>query len=273
MFGPVRSAIFVDFDNVGSEAMRASAANWVDWLERGLFRDGEKKRRFIVKRVYWNGKKDEHRPFFERAGFEAFACRPLAVNKHSSGDKSASDLRLAIHVMDAWRLDRRLKEVFIFSCDTDFVPLVDLLRENDIRVIALGNENDPSSAIYRDHADVVISLRELREAFAYKPAVKPARKVSAPKPKPAAAASTSQSPVDKAADAVVAVAARTPGLPVGRKTLIRALEQVGGLEKTGPNRWFGMGSYELLIAEILKRRPALKRRTAPNGGAHIFWDE
>ena len=285
-----RSAIFIDFDNVGSDAMRRSIPNWMSWLESGAFRARERRRKFVVKNIYWNGKKDEHREFFEAHGFEAFACRPIATTKLASGDKSASDLRLAVHAVDHLYRTKGLKEVFIFSCDMDFVPLVDLLRERGVRVIALGNENDPSSAVYRDHADHVISLRELKNAFTYDAAGSKRRDrdaaaapsggaVKAPVAKPSAEAPApsdggSAKPVmEQAADLVVGVASSTAGLRIGKMTITQALSRIRGFTKSGPNAWLGKANYEALMREIVRLRPALKWRDDKNGGFAIIYDE
>lgn len=284
-----RSAIFIDFDNVGSDAMRRSIPNWMAWLESGAFRARERRRKFVVRNIYWNGKKDEHREFFEKHGFEAFACRPIATNKLASNDKSASDLRLAVHAVDHLYRTKGLKEVFIFSCDMDFVPLVDLLRERGVRVVALGNENDPSSAVYRDHADHVISVRELKNAFTYDgakqkrrdrdadvaslPAAAPAANAPAAAPAAPVEAASGKPVLEQAADLVVNVASRTAGLRVGKMTITQALSRINGFTKSGPNAWFGNDGYEALMREIVRLRPVLKWRGEKNGGFAIVYDE
>lgn len=268
LWGRARSALFIDFDNVGSNEMRDRAAAMVAWLEAGEFKKGERARRFLVKRVYWNGKTDEHRAGFERAGFDAFACRPIATNKVAA-NKSASDLRLAVDVIDVHHRWRSIREVFLFSTDTDFVPVVDMLVERGVRVVTLGNEKDSSSAIYRDHADDVIPLRQLYDAFRYQP---PQPRRFGGDPIEAPAPEFAGDVLELAAQLIVELAQRTPGLPIGRRTITRTLQKLPGFSSAGRTPWLGLGSYDRLLAEILRRRPtALKLKAEVNGGVSIYY--
>lgn len=287
MFGrPVASAIFIDFDNVGSGELRGSIARWTAWLEDGAFAPARRRRRrFLVKRVYWNGRSDQHRQEFEAAGFEAFACRPVAANKQFSNE-SAVDLRIAIDVVDVLHRYRSkgLKEVVLFTTDTDFVPLVNLAREAGLRVMTLGNEADSSSAIYRDHADAVIGLRELRAGFGYERARRgwagvwrlAGKPAPAPDPDPdpvglSAPAPDRRAPLNRiarAAEAIIKAAEATPTQAVGRKRVIKILGRaLPGFATFGPRAWLGKGSYERMMDAILAARPdKLKARPDANGG-------
>lgn len=159
---PVPAALLVDFDNVVSKLASDFAENpgvWVKWLETGGHDPNGRRRRFLIKRVYWNEHNEVYREAFEAAGFEAFACKSEAKSK-----KSTADMVLALDALESLYSDDRLREFVLLSTDTDFVPLVDRLQQHDRGVITLVDERDVSSAVYRARADLVITRHALGDA-------------------------------------------------------------------------------------------------------------
>jgi hypothetical protein len=159
---PVPAALFVDFDNVVSKLASDFAENptaWVRWLEAGGHEPNGRRRRFLIKRVYWNEHNEVYREAFEAAGFEAFACKSEAKSK-----KSTADMVLALDALEALYGEDRIREFVLLSTDTDFVPLVDRVQDNDRAVVTLVDERDVSSAVYRARADLVITRHALGDA-------------------------------------------------------------------------------------------------------------
>jgi len=159
---PVPTALLVDFDNVVSKVTTEFAERplaWLRWIESGAHDPSGRRRRVLVKRVYWNAHNEIYRGVFEAAGFEAFACRSEAKSK-----KSTADMVLALDAMDALCGEYLIKEFIILSADTDFVPLLERLQDNDRRVVALVDERDISSAVYRGRADLIITRHDLSDA-------------------------------------------------------------------------------------------------------------
>jgi hypothetical protein len=152
----------VDFDNVVSKSVPEFAEQplaWVRWLETGGHEPGGRRRRFLMKRVYWNSHNEVYREAFEAAGFEAFACRAEAKSK-----KSTADMVLALDAIQACLAEDRIREFILLTTDTDFVPLVDRLQDHDRRVVVLVDERDVSSAVYRARADLVITRTAFGDA-------------------------------------------------------------------------------------------------------------
>lgn len=152
--GYIRSALYLDFDNVFSglfkldpeAAIQFAEAPGV-WLARlsntALTADGP--RRWLMLRCYLNpAGKVKHpnpppqqpwlffskfRPSFVRAGFEVIDC-PLY-----NATKNAADIRIVVDAVDALAADTRYEEFVIASGDSDMTPLLQRLRRADRRTV------------------------------------------------------------------------------------------------------------------------------------------
>ncbi|MEO1367055.1 MAG: NYN domain-containing protein [Acidobacteriota bacterium] len=159
----VRSALFVDFDNIflGFDRQQTEAAvlfgthpeKWVRWLEHGApigDEDGGPVRRLLVRRCYINPRSfHEYRPYFIRSGFEVVDCPPL-----TSQGKTSADIMMAIDMLDALAHSTRFDEFIVLSGDADFTPVLLRLRKHDRRtaVLAVG----PASPAYKSSSDTLI---------------------------------------------------------------------------------------------------------------------
>ena len=114
MFGRRKKcALLIDFDNVlgmTSGEFTTSIAKWMEWLEDGAFDEKRQKRKFLIKRVYWNPLYDRYRDPFEAAGFEAFACGAIAKSKKSSADMVITARNLHNWAPNAPFLEKVLKD-------------------------------------------------------------------------------------------------------------------------------------------------------------------
>jgi uncharacterized LabA/DUF88 family protein len=274
-----KSALLIDFDNVigmtGGDLV-TKIENWMAWLEAGGFEAKPKRRTFVTKRVYWNGMNERYRPAFEAAGFEAFACRAIAREK-----KSSADIVMTLDAMEVANEFRGLKEVILLTSDTDFVPVVNRLQDRKLDVVAMGNEENTTAAVYRDYADAVVLRRDLIAAFAYTPprrswfaASKP---VQAPTPTPKSKQGQAATPrtldrLDQAADRLVQAAKGALGSPLSRQSVYRALQTLPGFSPTGPEPWFGAGSYKQLLRTVAERRKSeLRLHAYRNGGLCVAY--
>ncbi|AKL74099.1 NYN domain [Actinobacteria bacterium IMCC26256] len=165
----VRSAIFLDFDNVfgglwsvDSAAALRFAGSPQEWLERlAVFHNG-KNRDFLIRKIYLNPNgsiaraSDEggrilfqrFRTAFTNAGFEVVDCPAL-----TSAQKNAADIRIVLDVIDVMA-STNLDEIIIASSDADFTPLMYRLRASDQCTLILSTSR--ASAAYRNTADSVI---------------------------------------------------------------------------------------------------------------------
>ncbi len=157
----LRSAMFVDFDNVYSllhrldpEAAKTFAedpSRWVGDLSRGSDADGPFVRRFLVQKCYLNPDPySRYRPNFTRAGFQVVDCPSLTQR-----GKSSADINLVLDAMDALAASTRFDEFVFLSADADFTPLVIRCRAAD-RLVTIVTPG-PAAAAYRSVADSVVS--------------------------------------------------------------------------------------------------------------------
>ncbi len=300
-----KSALLVDFDNVigmtgGDLAVRIPS--WLAWLEAGKFDPANIRRKFLTKRVYWNGMNERYRPAFEAAGFEAFACRAIARDK-----KSSADIVMTLDALDVANELSGLAEVVLLTSDTDFVPVVNRLQSREIAVVALGNEENTTAAVYRDYADLMILRRDLTGAFAYSPnhrgwlgrikptpafaptglstmrnstrapirssaAVAQTTGTHASREQPSATTPVTRDRVDQAADRLVLASIGALGAPLSRQSACRALQDIPGMATSGRDPWLGCGSYKALLRAVVSRRPnELRLHSYQNGGLAIAY--
>ena len=160
----MKSALFVDFDNIYSGLRQLSPATadrfashpteWMEWVMKSLalpeFAPEGGKRRVLVRRCYLNPQAYQRfRPFFNKAGFEIIDCPAL-----TTGGKTSTDIHMVLDMMDLLQHEAHYDEFIVFSADADFTPVLRKLRRWDRRttVLAIGFP----SAAYRASADLVI---------------------------------------------------------------------------------------------------------------------
>ncbi|MCK6426001.1 MAG: NYN domain-containing protein [Burkholderiaceae bacterium] len=160
----MRSALFVDFDNVFTGLRRLSPAyaeafarqpsRWLDWLITTLQPPagaGEGAvRRVLVRRCYLNPVMYQGwRIGFSRAGFEIVDCPPM-----TSAGKTSTDIHMVLDIVDVLQAQTHYDEFIVFSADADFTPVLRKLRREDRRttMFAAG----ATSASYDACADLII---------------------------------------------------------------------------------------------------------------------
>jgi hypothetical protein len=148
---------------------------------------------------------------------------------------------------------------------------------------------------FKIFADVLVPLRQLNEALAYRRPEKsllgslrkgrpPAlangalRKEPAPAPKPSRAAADQAARLAKPDDdiaqaerAVVRIASGTPKKHVARKEIERQLQQIKGFSKIGAKAYFGKQHYQGLMLEIGKRNKLIKVKPGKSLSASVMY--
>lgn len=160
----MRSALFVDFDNVYSglarlgpayaEAFARKPSDWMTWLTDTVAHphgaDTSAKRRILVRRCYLNPEPYKRfRIGFSRAGFEIVDCPPM-----TSAGKTSTDIHMVLDIVDVLQAQTRFDEFIVFSADADFTPVLRKLRREDRRttIFAAG----ATSAAYDASADLIL---------------------------------------------------------------------------------------------------------------------
>jgi len=173
----LKSALFVDFDNVYSGLRRLDLSiadrfarapqRWMSWLVESLElpqpAPDSARRRMLVRRCYLNPQVYQRfRPAFNLAGFEIIDCPSL-----TSEGKTSTDIHMVLDMIDLLLQETRYDEFIVFSADADFTPVLRKLRRWDRRttVLAIGFP----SAAYRASADLLIDQDEFaREALGFR---------------------------------------------------------------------------------------------------------
>lgn len=161
---PLKTALFVDFDNVYSglrrldvayaEAFASDPLRWLNWittqLAMPLAPDAPTQRRVLVRRCYLNPVMYQRFRFgFSKAGFEIIDCPPMTV-----AGKTSTDIHMVLDIVDVLQSTTRYDEFMVFSADADFTPVLRKLRRDDRRttIFAAG----ATSASYDASSDLII---------------------------------------------------------------------------------------------------------------------
>jgi hypothetical protein len=158
----VRSALFVDFDNiylglqredpVAAEQFATDPTRWLMWLQDSLpLQDGDGRlRKILLRRCYLNPSQfGRFRPYFTRSAFEVVDCPPL-----TSGGKTSADIHMVMDILDTLGHVTRFDEFILLSGDADFTPVLLRLSKHDRRsaILAVG----PASVAYKAACDRLI---------------------------------------------------------------------------------------------------------------------
>jgi hypothetical protein len=255
----MRSALFVDFDNVYTALGGATRAGrlfaehpgrWVERLERGGSPSG-RSRRFLVKVCYLSPGRSEFRRAFVESGFRVVDCPRL-----TSSDKNSADIQLVMDALDALAADTRYDEFVIASADADFAPLLHRLRAHDRRTTVF--RGGPAAPAYLALCDSVLTPEDLLSALA---APADTATAQAGRRRPAVPAQRGPAPGD-VAGAVRAIRQLVSASPVpvpGSKAAQAARDACPELG-TG---WLGTGSFGGFVAEHL---PGLRWTSQPAHG-------
>ena len=172
----VRTALFVDFDNVYSnlnaidpaagEVFATEPDRWLRWMQEDtgqVVRDVSEGagREILIRSCYLNpvmfGK---FRPFFTRTAFRVIDCPPL-----TSRGKNSADIYMVLDILDALEHPTSFDEFILLSADADFTPVMLRLRAHDRRTVLLAT--GPSATALRSACDMVLPLEIfLNEALA-----------------------------------------------------------------------------------------------------------
>ena len=294
----IRSAVFIDYENVGHRTLPDTIPNWVTWLERGEFDKATKRRRkLIAKRVYWNSAADHLRDKFQKFGFTTILCPKFA------GLKNGADIKMAMDVVEFTRNNPKIKEFILVTKDSDFVPVLQWLRQNKRRTAVLVDPNYPAVfTTYRTHADIVIPTRDFMDATTFEIPVgrrplrraagrvagairglarsvstgisdrRAAKQAAAEAAAQKAAVAAQQSTcLEQAVDAVIRITSLQPNLATARRAILRELGNIPGFAQTGRNAFCGLRSYRGLIEEVARTTDRIKITDAGHGGISVWY--
>lgn len=247
----MKSALFVDFDNVFSGLRRldpvaadhfaSQPQTWMHWIAESLELPPHAPagtRRLLVRRCYLNPQVYQRfRPAFNRAGFEIIDCPAM-----TSGGKTSTDIHMVLDIVDLLQHQVHYDEFIVLSADADFTPVLRKLRRWDRRttVLAIGFP----SAAYQASADLLIDQDAfVREGLGREePETPPVMRAPPMPPVPPQATiiqNAAQFIIQSVADA---------GKPVALPWLAsKAPTEVAGLDAAS---WAGLGSFRKLVDSL-----------------------
>jgi hypothetical protein len=251
--GVLRSALFVDFDNViiglrdnsprAAEVFGRSPELWLDWLTRvnGSAPDGSEdrpaapaRRTILTRNCYLNPTQDlkGYRAFFTRAGFRVVDCPSLTQQ-----GKSSSDIHMVMDILDILAHPVRYDEVIVMSADADFTSVMLRLRSHDRRTMTVSSS--PVAHAYRAACDTVVSDEEFTTHLLS--LQRPASSVGTFAPPPVEYQQSADLPTDMA-DVVVEYVRKASG-PVSHAAIAQRFIKHYGRPRTVEGQWFGYGSF------------------------------
>jgi len=133
-------ALFIDLENIAIGARDAKLKSFE--IARVLERLVEKGK-IIVKKAYadWGQYRDYKRPFHE-AGIEL-----IDIPQRRISGKNSADIKMVVDAIDLSYSKEHINFFAVVSGDSDFVPLVSKLKENDKTVIGVGLKNSTSDLL------------------------------------------------------------------------------------------------------------------------------
>ena len=171
---PLKSALFVDFDNIyiglgkndpaAAERFAADPARWLAWLEEGLPArssspyDPPRRRSILIRRCYPNPDAGfrRYRSFFTSSAFSVTDCPTLTRT-----GKNSSDIYMVMDILDILNHKTHFDEFIIFSGDSDFMPVLLRLRAHDRRTTTLAIDFMPPA--FKAACDLVINEEDFVE--------------------------------------------------------------------------------------------------------------
>jgi hypothetical protein len=261
----IRSALYLDFDNIFSGLLGSDAATAMRLARSpGCILEalaapstGGTDRDLLVRRAYLNPNGtiesaeygnakgvillSRFRADLVRAGFEVIDCPSLC-----SGQKNAADIRIVLDVADAAATER-YDEFIVASSDSDFTPLLHRLRASDLLTVIVSTNR--TSDAYRNAAHTVIGPEQFTDLLAPPPAPSKAQSTTSTAGEPSV-----QTPADgRSGEPVAAGPVELPDLPEAAPAVaaalappewvelvpatIASLQAEGALPKIPTDRW------------------------------------
>lgn len=152
-------ALFIDFENIARGVRQHHLEERVDL--RAILAELEERGRILVKRAYadWGYYKD-YRSDLLQQGIEP--VQVFAASKDREGWKNGADIRIAIDAIETAFRSPDITDFVLVSGDSDFLSLVNRLRENGKTVWGVGLRSSSSQYLMKS-CDHYILYEEIAE--------------------------------------------------------------------------------------------------------------
>jgi len=164
---PIKTALFVDFDNIylsldkldplAADYFATDPARWLAWIEQGMPAREEngstsfQRRSILIRRCYLNPRTFfRFRPYFVQTAFSVIDCPSLTQK-----GKNSADIHMVMDIIEALEHRTHFDEFIILSGDADFTPVLLKLRAHARQTAILAIGSAPQA--YKAASDRVIS--------------------------------------------------------------------------------------------------------------------
>src|SRR6266850_6973790 len=233
-----RIAVFIDFDNVEIGVKNTIGGNF----DIGLILEAIKERGEIVTKIAYSD--------WKRAGdysrlLTQHAIRMVQRNMTPGGDKNGADITMALDALEMAFTHDHINAFVIVGGDSDFISLVEKLKQYDRKVIVVGGRQFTS----------VTMQRNCHEFIAYENLMGSGRGRSVERgARPAATSSIEQAlPLVKRALKVLSEREVTPQLGLLKSTLLQ-------LDSTFSERDYGASSFRDFMEKVAEAGGVMLRQ-------------
>ena len=222
-----RIAVFIDFDNVEIGVKNTIGGQF----DIGLILEAIKERGEIVTKIAYSD--------WKRAGdysrlLTQHAIRMVQRNLTPGGDKNGADITMALDALEMAFTHAHINAFVIVGGDSDFISLVEKLKQYGRKVIVVGGRQFTSATMQRN----------CHEFIAYENLVSGRGRSSGRGAKPVATSDISKAlPLVKRALKVLSEREVTPQLGLLKSTLLQ-------LDSTFSERNFGAGSFRAFMEKV-----------------------
>jgi uncharacterized LabA/DUF88 family protein len=238
----LRLAVFIDFDNIEIGVKNTLGASF----DAGLVLEALKERGEVVSKMAYS---DWQRAGSYSRALTQHAIRMVQRNLTPGGDKNGADINLALDALEMAFTHPHINAFVIVGGDSDFISLVEKLKQYDKKIFVVGGQQFTS----------VIMQRNCHEFIAYENLIGGVRRQgSGPKDHAPQRADLSQViPLVKRAMKVLLERDVDPQLGLLKSTLLQ-------LDSTFSERTYGAGSFRD-FAQKLEKAGVLRVHQARGG--------
>jgi uncharacterized LabA/DUF88 family protein len=235
----LKIAVFVDFDNI-EIGVKSTLGGQFDI---GLILEAIKERGEVVTKVAYGD--------WKRAGdhgrlLSQHAIRMVQRNLTPGGDKNGADINLALDALEMAFTHAHINAFVIVGGDSDFITLVEKLKQYDRKVFVVGGRQFTSLVMQRNCHEFIAYENLLGTRRSTSPGAGGGRARGGGSTAPAATDIDKAMPLVKRALKVLADREVTPQLGLLKSTLLQ-------LDSTFSERDYGTGTFRDFIEKVAER--------------------
>jgi uncharacterized protein (TIGR00288 family) len=232
-----RIAVFIDFDNV-EIGVKSTIGGQFDI---GLVLEAIKERGEIVTKIAYSD--------WKRAGdysrvLSQHAIRMVQRNLTPGGDKNGADITMALDALEMAFTHDHINAFVIVGGDSDFISLVEKLKQYGRTVIVVGGRQFTSQTMQKNCHEFIAYENLVSSSRSTRTSERGAKPASGPSPI-AASAITKALPLVKRALKVLSDREVSPQLGLLKSTLLQ-------LDSTFSEREYGAGSFRDFMEKVAK---------------------